>query len=134
MKWPLRLAVAMLLVGVVAAGAIAWSPAHTKSGVTCGGALKVVLKSHRRLDSPPPALPTDRSSVSGTECEAAAELQLAGAAGIGGLFVMTAIALAFIDQYRLRSRRQNSRAAGSTLSAHVMERVATSSRSVPPLR
>ena len=134
MKWPLRLAVAMLLIGVVAAGAIAWSPAHTKSGVTCGGALKVVLKSRQQPDSIPSAPPTDRSSASGTECEAAAELQLAGAAGIGGLFVMTAIALAFIDQYRLRSRRLNSGAAGSTLSANVMERVGTSSRSVPPLR
>ena len=134
MKWPLRLAVAMLLIGVVAAGAIAWSPAHTKSGVTCGGALKVVLKSRRRLDSLPPAPPTARSSASGTECEAAAELQLAGAAGLGGVFVMTAIALAFIDQYQLRSRRQNSGVSASTLSANVMERVATSSRSVPPLR
>ena len=89
MKWPLRLAVAMLLVGLVTAGAIAWSPARTKSGATCGSALKVVLKSRQRSDSAPSASQADQSSASGTECEAAAELQLARAAGIGGVFVMT---------------------------------------------
>ena len=133
MKWPLRLASAMLLLGILAAGAIAWSPAHTTSGATCGGALKVVLKYRQRSGSVQASPYADQSNASAAECEAAAELQLARAAGVCGIFVTTAIALAFFDQYRRRSGRPPHRGNGSRIAAPPPIPNAASGHSVPPI-